>query len=44
MANIAINNYCNLKCEYCFAKEMISESNKTMSIENYIKLLKYLTE
>lgn len=44
MANIAINNYCNLKCPYCFANDMIKEDNKTMSVENYIKVLKYLTE
>lgn len=44
MANIAINNYCNLKCSYCFADDMIQENNKNMSIENYIKILKYLTE
>lgn len=44
MANIAINNYCNLKCDYCFANDMIKEVNKTMSLENYIKILKYLTE
>ena len=44
MANIAITNYCNLKCSYCFADDMIHQANKTMSIENYIKILKYLTE
>jgi sulfatase maturation enzyme AslB (radical SAM superfamily) len=44
MANIAINNYCNLKCDYCFADNMIKEANKTMSLDNYIKVLKYLTE
>jgi sulfatase maturation enzyme AslB (radical SAM superfamily) len=44
MANIAITNYCNLKCSYCFANDMINESHKTMSIENNIKILKYLTE
>lgn len=42
--NIAINNYCNLKCSYCFASDMIREENKTMSLETYIKVLKYLTE
>lgn len=44
MANIAITNYCNLKCNYCFADDMIKETNKTMSLDNYIKVLKYLTE
>ncbi len=44
MANIAINNYCNLKCPYCFADGMIQESSKNLSVDNYIKLLKYLIE
>lgn len=44
MANIAITNYCNLKCPYCFADDMICEKNKTMNIEDYVKILKYLTE
>lgn len=42
MANIAINNYCNLKCPYCFADDMIQEDNKNLSIDNYIKILNYL--
>lgn len=45
VANIAITNYCNLKCSYCFADDvMLREQNKNMSLENYIKILKYLTE
>lgn len=44
MPNIAITNYCNLKCPYCFADNMIQEQNKNISIENYIKLLYYLIE
>lgn len=44
MANIAITNYCNLKCSYCFADDMIHEPNKNMLIEDYIKILKYLVE
>lgn len=44
MPNIAITNYCNLKCPYCFADDMIHESKNNMTLENYIKLLHYLTE
>lgn len=42
MANIAIVNYCNLKCPYCFADDMIHEKTKTMSIEDYCKVLEFL--
>lgn len=42
MPNIAINNYCNLRCPYCFADDMIKEKNKFMPLDNYKKVLKYL--
>lgn len=42
MANIAIVNYCNLKCPYCFAENMIQENNKYMSIEDYSNLLDFI--
>jgi len=42
MANIAINNYCNLKCRYCFADDMIHEENKSISIENLRIILEFL--
>ena len=44
MPNIAITNYCNLKCPYCFANDMINEQKKNIELNNYIKLLHYLTE
>lgn len=44
MPNIAINNYCNLKCPYCFADDMIKEENKFMTLDNYKKVIKYITE
>ena len=44
MANIAITNYCNLKCPYCFADDMIHDDNKNMSLENYVKILRYLIQ
>lgn len=42
MANIAIVNYCNLKCPYCFAEDMIKEDNAFMSLEQYSKLLDFI--
>jgi molybdenum cofactor biosynthesis enzyme MoaA len=43
MPNIIINNYCNQKCEYCFAENNMSISTKKeMSIITFIKVLKYL--
>lgn len=42
MANIAIVNYCNLKCPYCFADDMIKEENSFMSLEQYNKLLDFI--
>lgn len=42
MSNIAIVNYCNLKCAYCFADDMIQEDNLTMSIEDYTKLVDFI--
>lgn len=42
MANVAILNYCNLKCPYCFADDMIKEKSTSISIEDYRKTLEYL--
>lgn len=44
MANIALNNYCNLKCPYCFADDMIHEENKNITLENYTRILEYLIQ
>lgn len=43
MANIAINNYCNLKCPYCFANEMIEEDQKSITEEQLIEILNFLS-
>lgn len=43
MANIAIVNYCNLKCPYCFADDMIHEKKSAMSVEDYRKVLEFLS-
>ena len=42
MANIAICNYCSLKCPYCFADEMIHEENSSISLENFRLILSWL--
>ena len=42
MSNIAIVNYCNLKCSYCFAEDMIKEENAFMSLADYSKLLDFI--
>ena len=39
--NIAIVNYCNLKCKYCFADDMIHEETQTMSIDDFRKILQF---
>lgn len=40
--NIIINNYCNYKCEYCFANKVLEKNKMTMSIENYKQVLLFL--
>lgn len=42
MANIAIVNYCNLKCKYCFADDMIQEKTTTISLEDYGRILEFM--
>lgn len=39
--NIAIVNYCNLKCKYCFADDMIHEEMETMSLDNFREILSF---
>ncbi len=41
---VFITNVCNLKCEGCFAKNIISENNKHMTIEEYTKAIKAFIE
>lgn len=42
MANIAITNYCNLKCKYCFADDMIQEKSMSITLEDYKHILSFL--
>ena len=39
MANISIVNYCNLKCPYCFANDMIDNNRYTMTSDELVKIL-----
>ena len=41
--NLLINNYCNLKCSYCFAQEeMHSKEAMNITMENFCKYLDFL--
>ena len=39
--NIAIVNFCNLKCKYCFADDMIHEESKTMTLNDFRMILSF---
>lgn len=43
MANIAIVNYCNLRCPYCFAEDMIQEEMNTISLDDFRKILEFIS-
>lgn len=43
MANIAIVNYCNLKCKYCFADDMIREDTQSMPLDDFRKILEFIS-
>ena len=40
--NIIINNYCNLTCEYCFAKDVMEEQRQQMTLEQFQWALDFL--
>lgn len=43
MANIAVNNYCNLQCPYCFANRYITEEEKqSITIDQLDRILEFL--
>lgn len=42
MPNIMINNYCNLRCPYCFAKDVIDKNKMSMSLDDYEYVLQWL--
>ena len=39
--NVLLNNYCNLKCEYCFANDVLNDSNENMTMANFKKVLDF---
>ena len=42
MANIAVINYCNLRCPYCFANDYIVEEEKQlMTISQLNRILEF---
>ena len=42
MANIIINNYCNLKCPYCFADDIKHDKPKNMSLKEFKSILEFI--
>ena len=43
MPNIAITNYCNLKCPYCFADDMIQEEKEFITMDNFLTFLSFVS-
>lgn len=41
MPNIAITNICNLKCQYCFANDMIQEKANNIDIDTFRQILSF---
>ena len=39
--NILLNNYCNLQCEYCFAKDVLEQDKETLSLKDFNFLLDF---
>ena len=42
MANIMVNEACNLRCPYCFAEEFVNKTPKEMSPEDFKKALAFV--
>lgn len=42
MANIMINNGCNLRCPYCFASQITAEEQFAINEEQFDKIVEYL--
>lgn len=44
MPNIAITNFCNLTCPYCFADDMVKETKENISLEQYHYILQWISK
>lgn len=42
MANIMVNEACNLRCPYCFAEEFVNHNTKEMSLEDFKEALNFV--
>lgn len=42
MAKITINNYCNLRCPYCFAKEITRQTANSMTMDEFTEIVDFL--
>jgi len=42
MANIMVNETCNLRCHYCFAGEFVNKSPREMSLEDFREALNFV--
>ena len=42
MANIMVNEVCNLRCPYCFADEFVNKDTKEMTIEDFKTALNFV--
>lgn len=42
MANIMVNEACNLHCPYCFADEFVNKNQKEMTFEDYWEALNFI--
>lgn len=43
MANIAVTTYCNLRCPYCFADEMIEQTHKNIDLDQFRRILQWIS-
>jgi hypothetical protein len=42
MANIMVNEICNLRCSYCFASEFVNRSPKEMTLDDFKTALEFV--
>lgn len=42
MANIAVTTYCNLRCPYCFADDMIEQTHRNIDLDQFRRILQWI--